>query len=54
VVNVLAASAVGGFYPMHVKKTDKRPAAPGAGKNFIGGSVNAGIRKTNLISRTYI
>jgi len=46
VVSVLAASAVGGFCPMYARKGGKRPAVPSAGKNFIGGSVSAGIRKT--------
>jgi len=53
VVSVLAASAVGGFCPMYARKGGKRPAAPSAEKNFIGGSVSVGTRKTNLISRTY-
>jgi hypothetical protein len=38
---------------MYAREAGKRPAAPSAEKNFIGGSVSAGTIKTKLISRTY-
>jgi len=39
---------------MNARKAGKKPATPSAEKNAIGDSVNAGIGKTSLISRTYI
>jgi hypothetical protein len=52
--NVLAVSAVSGFFRMYVKKDVKPPVVPNAGRNVTVDNVNAGTGKTNPISKTSI